>query len=174
MLGIDRIHPTTRKSQFKGKIRPYIWPPVTLPWTADEKAIFLSFEKTHVPGTPWPIEAMGFFSRKHDLDCRRWTQESLDPKILADRAKLEKDTGVKKVWDPNYFSVTRKERDQLSSPLTADKEALYRQFEAWHVPGTHWPISDMNKAGWTRGLDCRKWAPRALVLIYRGEPEKKE
>src|SRR5271170_500636 len=90
MLGNDIIHPTTRNSQFRGKIRQYIRPPVTIPWTASEEALFLSFGKTHVPGTPWPIEAMGFFYRKNDSDCRRWTQESLDPKILADRANLRR------------------------------------------------------------------------------------
>ena len=57
MLGIDRIYRTTRNSQSRRKIRPYIRPPATLPWTADKEAIFLSFEKTHVSGTPWPIEA---------------------------------------------------------------------------------------------------------------------
>jgi len=32
----------------------------------------------------------------------------------------------------------------------------------------------MNDATWARGLDCRKWTPRALVLIWRGEQERKE
>jgi hypothetical protein len=176
MSEIIRPDKTPGNNQSRGKYRPqaYIRPPVTLPWTADEENIFLSFELAHVPGTPWPIEAMDFFSQKHDLNCRRWTQESLDAKILEERDRLEKETGSKKLWDPNYLSRSRKERVQVSSPLTADEEALYREFAAWHVAGTRWPISDMNNATWARGLDCRKWTPRALVLIWREEQERKE
>jgi hypothetical protein len=175
MPEIIRTNITPRNNQPRRKFRPrvYVRPVVALPWTADEEAIFLSFERTHIPGAPWPIKAMDFFSRKQDLDCRQWTQESLDPKILEEREKAQKETGVKKVWDPNYLSVSRKERAQVSSPLTADEKALYREFEAWHVPGTHWPINDMNQVALARGLDCRKWTPRALVLISREERERR-
>ena len=148
-------------------------PIVKLPWTADEEALFHSFELTHVPGTPWPIEVMEFFSRKNELDCRRWTQEALDPKILEERAKAEEDTGRKTAWDPTRISGTRKDRYQVRPPLTADEEAIYNEFASWHVYGTLWPINEMNQITWARGLDCRQWTPRSLQIISREERERK-
>jgi hypothetical protein len=174
MARINRTDITPRNNHHRRNNRPRgsNRPPVTRPWTADEEALFLGFEVSHIPGTRWPIEAMDFFSRKHEMDCRRWTLESLDPKILEEREKVEKETRLKKVWDPCRISGSREDRAQVRYPYTAEEEALYSEFKAFYVPGTRWPIQDMNQATRTRRLDCRKWTQRSLSLKFLEERER--
>ena len=152
-------------------LHQYIRPPVALPWTRDEEAIFLAFEGHHIVNTPWPTEAMDFFSRKYGLDCRAWTQKSLFPEVLAERARIEAQTGVKKVWDPNYFSEAGQPRAAVSLPMTVDEEALFREVQTAHLPGELWPVREMNQVSLERSLNCRKWTPQAVRQIAQNELE---
>lgn len=56
-------------------------------WTRDEETLYAEFVKSHVEGTPWPIEQMDLAAVNRNLRCRPFTQHVLELKALLEWRK---------------------------------------------------------------------------------------
>jgi hypothetical protein len=141
-------------------------------WTASERALYLEFANAHIPGGPWPTNAMNDAARRRGLDCRPFTQRILNLEFQKHHNQRKQEQAERKL-DMGQASNCKAEAgmdSEAGKELTTkekrgwspDEKALYGEFAISHIAGTPWPIKEMNDAARARELDCRPFTQRML------------